>query len=142
MRAVETELKDLTGEFGNPRRDLLAQIRGETGALAGVADSTRRVILNSRIEAGADQMHAQRQAITARRQQNTANKSKARRDGIPTVTVGDDDQSRRALELMREGSRALADETSTPEEKKYEHTPQNHRRTDVAESLHEQPGIC
>jgi hypothetical protein len=118
MRAVDTELKDLTGEFGNPRRDLLAQIRGETNALAGVADgTTRRVILNSRIESSAEQMDAQRQAITAKRQQNTANKSKAHRDGIPTVTVGDDDQSRRALELMREGSRALEKELSASEKK-------------------------
>jgi hypothetical protein len=119
MRAVDTELKDLTGEFGNPRRDLLAQIRGETDALAGVADgTTRRVILNSRIESSAEQMHAQRQAVTIKRRQNTANKSKARRDGIPTVMVDDDDQSRRALELMRDGSRAAMDEISTPEENK------------------------
>ena len=101
MSAVDTELKDMTGEFGNPRRDLLAQIRGATNALAGVADgTTRRVILNSRIESSAEQMHAQRQAITDKRRQNTANKSKARRLGIPAELVEDDDQSRRALELL------------------------------------------
>jgi len=107
MRAVDTELKDLTGEFGNPRRDLLAKIRGETDALSGVADGlTRRTILNSRIESSADQMQAQRQAITGKRKQNTANKSKARRMGIPAVLVEDDDQSRRALELLGDSAPA------------------------------------
>lgn len=101
MRAVENELKDLTGEFGNPRRDLLAKIRGETDTLSGVADGlTRRTILNSRIESSGEQMIAQRQALSAKRKQNTANKSKARRMGIPAVLVEDDDQSRRALELL------------------------------------------
>ena len=105
MRAVDTELKDLTGEFGSPRRDLLAKIRGQTDALGGVADSlTRRTILNSRIESSAGQMHTQRQAIADKRKQNTANKSKARRMGIPAVLVEDDDQSRRALELLGDTS--------------------------------------
>jgi hypothetical protein len=117
MRAVDTELKDLTGEFGNPRQDLLAKYRGESPALAGVVDgTTRKVIINSRIVSSADQMHAQHQAFIAKRQQNTANKSKARRMSIPAVLVDDDDQSRRGLELMRDGSRAATDEISTPEE--------------------------
>jgi hypothetical protein len=101
MRAVGDDLKDLAGEFGNPRHDLLAKYRGESSALAGVADSaTRRVILNGRVETSADQMQAQRQAITAKRRQNTANKSKATRMGIPAVLADDDDQTRRALELL------------------------------------------
>jgi hypothetical protein len=100
-RAVETELKDLTREFGNPRHDLLAKYRGETDALSGVADgTTRRVILNSRMQASAGQMQTQRADITAKRQQNTANKSKAARQGIPTVLADNDDQTRRALELL------------------------------------------
>ena len=100
-RAVDDEFKALKTEFGNPRRDLLAQIRGESKALPGVADeTTRRVILNSRIEASAEQMQAQRQAITEKRQQNTQNKARARRQGIPAALVDDDAQSRRALELL------------------------------------------
>ncbi|MEI8288668.1 MAG: hypothetical protein WCH99_04300 [Verrucomicrobiota bacterium] len=105
MRAVDTELKNLTGEFGNPRRDLLDKYRVESPALANVADgTTRRIILNSRIENSAEQMQAQRQALTDKRRLNNVNKSKARRMDIPTVMVADDEQSRRALELMRNGS--------------------------------------
>jgi len=100
-RAVSDDLKDLTADFGNPRQDLLAQYRGETGALAGVSDgTTRRVILNGRIESSADQMQAQRQAITDKRQQNTANKSKARRQGISTAVVDESYRSSRALEML------------------------------------------
>lgn len=110
MHAVGDELKDLESEFGNPRHDLLAQLRGETTALSSVADSTtRRTIIDSRIEASAEQMNAQRQAITAKRRQNSANKNMARRMDIPTVLVGDDEQSRRALELLGDAPRQTPD---------------------------------
>ena len=107
--AVGDELKGLAGEFGSPHRDLLVKYRGESSALAGVKDgTTRRVIMNGRLENSADQMQAQREAITAKRRQNTANKSKATRLGIPAVLADDDDQTRRALELL--GDTTPADE--------------------------------
>ena len=106
MRAVGDELKSLKAEFGNPRQDLLARFRGETTALASVMDNaTRATIINSRLESSAAQMEAQRKAITEKRQRNTANKSKARRLGIPAALVEDDDQTRRALELLGETAR-------------------------------------
>ena len=100
MRAVDAELKDLKGDFGIPQMDLLAKYRGETAALPGVDGTTRRVILNARLESSAEQMQTQRQAIADKRKQNTANKAKAARMGIPACLVEDTDEHRRALELM------------------------------------------
>jgi hypothetical protein len=105
-RAVEDEFKALQSEFGNPRRDLLAQFRNETAALNGVSDTTtRRVILNSRLEQAGPNIEAQRQAIKSKRRQNTANKSKASRLGIPATMIGHDARSRRAIELAEEAAR-------------------------------------
>lgn len=111
-RAISEEYHRLKNQLGNPRRDLLAAIRGQTNALANVPDeTTRKVIINSRIEASGEQMKQQREVITAAKDQKTrrtaANKSKARRDGIPDVMVEDSEQDSRALELLRAGSRGL-----------------------------------
>ncbi len=100
MGAVKNEAKDLTRAFGDPRADLLAKYREGSSALPSADGLTRRVIMDNRMQTSAGQMQAQRQAITAKRKQNTANKSRARRLGIPAELVGDDDQSRRALELL------------------------------------------
>jgi hypothetical protein len=115
-RAISDKYRQLQNQFGNPRRDLLAQIRSQTNALAEVSDqTTRRVIIDSRIEASGEQMHQQRQEIMAAKEQKTrrtaANKSKARRLGVPSVMIDDDEQTRRALELMSAGSDSRADES-------------------------------
>lgn len=104
MRAVDTELKDLTAEFGNPRHDLLAQYRAGSTALADVNGTTRRVILNARIESSVEQMHTQRAAIKADRREKTVTKNKAVRAGIPVAMVRNDARSRRAIELAEEAA--------------------------------------
>jgi hypothetical protein len=114
-RAISDEYHRLKNQLGNPRIDLLAQIRGQTNALAEVQDTTtRRVIINTRIEASGEQMQAQRAKITAAKEQKTrrtaANKNKARRMEIPAVLVDDDEQSRRALELLDESPRRHTDQ--------------------------------
>ena len=111
-RAIEDEYSRLKKGFGDPRHDLLAQIRGETPGLKNVKDATtRRVIINSRIEKSGEQMEQQRAEITTAKDQKTrrtaANKTKARRDGIPSVMVEDSEQDARALELLRAGARGI-----------------------------------
>jgi hypothetical protein len=118
-KAVNDEYKALQAEFGNPRRDLLAQMRSETPALAGaVEETTRRIILNTRLEKAGDDIAAQRAAIKQQRRQNTVTKSKASRMGAPSVLVRNDDRFRRAIELdeeaAREASRLEATEETEP----------------------------
>ncbi len=51
-RAISDEYNRLKNKFGNPRRDLLLEMRGQTNALPEAQDPiTRRVIVNTRIEA-------------------------------------------------------------------------------------------
>jgi hypothetical protein len=104
--AVNDEYKSLQGEFGNPRRDLLAQIRADSPALANVPnDGTRRVILNSRLEKAGGDITAQRAAIKAQRKQATVTKARADRQGIPSALVRNDARSLRAIELSEEARR-------------------------------------
>lgn len=120
-RAFNVEYNRLKNKFGDPSFEMLAEIRGQTNALANVPDeTTRRVIINSRIEASGEQMKQQRAEITAAKAQKTrrtsANKSKARRLGIPSVMVDDDEQTRRALELLGDSTRTPCEEIEVTEE--------------------------
>lgn len=120
-RAISEEFHRLKNQFGNPRRDLLAQMRGQTNALADVPDQvTRRIIINSRIEASGEQMQAQRAEISAAKEQKTrrtaANKSKARRAGVPAVMVEDTESDSAGLEMLRRGSRGITDQVETANE--------------------------
>jgi hypothetical protein len=70
--------------------------------------------MNGRLVASAEQMQQQRGEIREQKdnvaRRTAANKNKARRMNIPSVLVGDDEQSRRALELLGESRSATADE--------------------------------
>lgn len=117
MRAVGSELKDLSKEFGNPRRELLQKYsvpRPSSGVLSD--DDGRRAIVNPQLTQSAEEMQAQRQAIRSDQEQNarrgTDNKRKAARIGIPSVMADSDEQTSRALELLNSGSREI--ETSEP----------------------------
>jgi hypothetical protein len=75
MRAVADEGKQLVKEFGDPRKDLLAKIRGDV--LSGVKDeATRQTIVDSRIAASAVNMEEQREAI----RDDDKKKAKSKRD--------------------------------------------------------------
>jgi hypothetical protein len=106
-RAVDDEYGRLVEQFGNPRKDLLKEIRNQPmpEISSTLSDGVRRVVvMNGRLAESAEQMQQQRAEIRETKNQKVrrtaANKSKARRMDIPTVLVGDDEQSRRALELL------------------------------------------
>jgi hypothetical protein len=106
-RAVDDEYGRLVEQFGNPRKDLLKEIRNQPMPEISytLSDGVRRVVvMNGRLAESAEQMQQQRAEIRETKNQKVrrtaANKSKARRMDIPTVLVGDDEQSRRALELL------------------------------------------
>lgn len=61
VRAVTDELKDLTAEFGNPRKELLAEIRGETATPP--TSPTRQTVVAPQLLVAGDQMGQQREAI-------------------------------------------------------------------------------
>ncbi len=117
-RAVDEEYNRLLNTLGDPRQELLREIRNLPEESAG-PEPTRRLIVPPRMAASAEQMQQQREEIrTARNQsarRNAANKSKARRQGIPTVLVGDDEQSRRALELLSDARPVTAEEAASAE---------------------------
>lgn len=120
FRAVTEDLKSLDLEYGNPQQTLLADIQRETNILAGADELTRKSILNTRLDRVGEQISQQSSDITAAKEQKTrrtsANKSKARRLGIPSVMVDDDEQTRRGLELLGAGPRASDDGIQTPGE--------------------------
>ena len=111
-RAVDDEYKRLIEGYGNPRRKLLDEIRNQPAPEISttITDGVRRVAgMNGRLAASAEQMQQQRGEIREQKNQKArrtaANKNKARRLDIPTVLVGDDEQSRRALELLGDAPR-------------------------------------
>jgi len=108
-RALDDEYHRLLEQHGNPRRELLKEIRNEPAPeiSSTISDGVRRVaVMNGRLSESAEQMNQQRSEIREAKNQKTrrtaANKNKARRLDIPSVMVGDDEQSRRALELLGE----------------------------------------
>ena len=111
-RAVDDEYKRLIEGYGNPRRKLLDEIRSQPAPeiSATLTDGVRRVaVMNGRLAASAEQMQRQRGEIREQKNQQArrtaTNKNKVRRLDIPTVLVGDDEQSRRALELLGDAPR-------------------------------------
>jgi hypothetical protein len=96
---MKTRFNVVKAKFPLPQRQLLANAKTD--------------LLGSRIE-------SQKSAMTERtektRQRSAANKSNARRLEIPTVLVDDDEQSRRALELLGESFRAGADRIGIPKD--------------------------
>ena len=121
-RAVDDQYHHLIEQFGNPRQQLLAEIRKPPvpGITSTITDGVRRVVvMNGQLAESGEQMQQQRaeirEAKNKKAHRTAANKSKARRLGIPTVLVDDDEQSRRALELRSEARRGVAVEIETTE---------------------------
>jgi hypothetical protein len=122
-RAVDDKYKRLIESYGNPRRKLLDEIRNQPapGIASTLTDGVRRVaVMNGRLADSAEQMQQQRGEIREQKNQEArrtaANKSKARRLDIPTVLVSDDEQSRRALELLGDAPRRMRGETEIAED--------------------------
>ncbi|HTX21461.1 MAG TPA: hypothetical protein VMD27_06355 [Candidatus Aquilonibacter sp.] len=121
-RAVDDEYNRLLEQFGNPRRQLLEEIRNQSAPeiSATITDGVRRVpVMNGRLAESAEQMQRQRDEIRAAKNQKNrrtaANRNTARHLDIPTVLVNDDEQSRRALELLGESPRSAAAEVESTE---------------------------
>jgi hypothetical protein len=84
---MKTRFNVVRAKFPLPQRQLLADAKGD---LLGYQIDSRKSAVTARTDAS--------------RRRTAANKNKARRLDIPTVLVGDDEQSRRALELLGESS--------------------------------------
>jgi hypothetical protein len=80
----------------------------------------RRLLAAANVLELGEQIGARKSAMVARtvetRQRTNANKTKARRLGIPSVMIDDDEQTRRALELLGTGPRPSEDIIPTPGE--------------------------
>ena len=95
---LKTRFNVVRAKFPLPQRQLLADAKGD--------------LLGYEINSGKSAL-AKRTVETQRR--TAANKNKARRLDIPTVMVDDDEQSRRALELLGESPRMATDEIEITE---------------------------
>jgi len=93
---MKTRFNVVRAKFPLPHRQLLADAKGD---LLGSQIDSRKSALAIRTDES--------------RRRTAANKNKARRLEIPSVLVGDDEQSRRALELLGESPRATSDEIET-----------------------------
>ena len=105
--AVDDEYSRLLEQHGNPRRELLKEIRNQPAPeiSSTLTDGVRRVVvMNGRLAASAEQMQQQRDEIREQKNQKVrrtaANKNKARRNGIPTVMADDNEYFARGVELL------------------------------------------
>jgi hypothetical protein len=82
----------------------------------------RQLLAAAQVMELGEQIETRKSAVTARtvesRRRTAANKNKARRLDIPTVLVGDDEQSRRALELLSDAPRRTPGEVEIAEDSK------------------------
>jgi hypothetical protein len=106
-RAVTDEYNRLLEQHGNPRRKLLDEIRNQSAPeiSSTITDGVRRVVvMNGRLAASAEQMEQQREEIREAKNQKirrtAANKTKARRNGIPTIMAAENENFERAVELL------------------------------------------
>jgi hypothetical protein len=93
---MKTRFNVVRAKFPLPQRQLLADAKGD---LLGYQIDSRKSAVTAR--------------TVASRRRTAANKNKARRLDIPTVLVGDDEQSRRALELLGDAPCRTIGETAT-----------------------------
>jgi hypothetical protein len=97
---MRTRFNVVKAKFPLPQRQLLADAKGD---LLGYQINTRKSAFAARTDES--------------RRRTTANKNKARRLDIPSVMVGDDEQSRRALELLGDAPRRTRGEVEIGPEK-------------------------
>jgi hypothetical protein len=100
-RAVDEEYNRLINQYGNPRRKLLADIRGPASPIhSTITDGTRRVaVVNGQLAESAEQMEQQRVEIRAGQQERQRQHSRAQRlmrrhgivnpEGAPPVCMDD-----------------------------------------------------
>ena len=121
--AIESLIDPESGTLGRE----LARIEGQASHMktrftvmkAKFPLPQRQLLAAAQVYELGKQFEVGKAAVTARkvetRERTAANKNKARRDGIPTVMVDDDEQSRRALELLSAGSRGVVEEIQNME---------------------------
>jgi hypothetical protein len=80
-RAVDDEYNRLVNQYGNPRRKLLADIRGPASPIhSTITHGTRRVaVVNGQLAESAEQMEQQRAEIRGRQKQREQKRSQAQR---------------------------------------------------------------
>jgi hypothetical protein len=117
--ALESLVEPDAGTLGRE----LARIEGHASHMktrfnivkAKFAMPQRQLLVDAQAYDLGAQIIEQKSKVTQRRTRTAANKNRARRLDIPTVLVGDDEQSRRALELLSDAPRRLASEVEITE---------------------------
>jgi hypothetical protein len=102
-RAVEDGYNEMLNGYGNPRRDLLSQIRNQPRSDAGT-EVRRQTIIDPQLAESAEQMRQQREVIlvekTKKQRQRVQAHRFAQRTGIAMAETAQQDDARCVFEFM------------------------------------------
>lgn len=107
-RAVRQEYQELVQSYGNPRQELLREIRGQSKAQV-VPDAQRKVVISPTLANAGKEMLQQRAEKKAAQKEKAGDMNRARNLArqlkIPAAMVDDDPETLRGLEMLAEAAR-------------------------------------